>query len=61
MPQTAEVVDWLRLLLGKEKADAIVAGGKAGRGTFRAVETGPDGVQRQFGSFKPTKWPGDGA
>lgn len=57
MPQTAEIVDWLRGELGKEAADRIVLGGKAGRGTFRAVEIGPDGVERTFGSFKDTAWP----
>ena len=57
MPQTAEIVDWLREQLGKEAADRIVLGGKAGRGTFKAVETGPDGQQREFGSIKPTRWP----
>ena len=58
MPFTAEVVDWLRQQVGREAADRIVLGGKNGAGTFRAVETGPDGVQRVFGSMKPTKWPG---
>lgn len=59
MPQTAAVIDELRALLGKEAADRIVLGGKAGRGTFRAVEIGPDGVERTFGSFKPTAWPSE--
>jgi hypothetical protein len=61
MPVTAEIVDWLRQELGKERADKIVLGGKQGLGTFRTVETGPDGVRRVFGSFKPTKWPSDTA
>lgn len=52
MPQTAEVVDWLRASLGKEKADAIVLKGKAGRGGFYMAEIGPDGVLREFGSTK---------
>lgn len=50
MPQTAELVDWLRELLGAEKAHAQIAGGRAGRGTFYAAEIGPDGVLREFGS-----------
>jgi len=63
MPQSAAIVDWLRQQLGREAADRIVLGGKQGKGTCRLVEVGPDGVERVFGSFKPTKWPGgvDGA
>lgn len=60
MPETAALVDELRQALGKELADRIVLGGKAGKGTFRAVEIGPDGQARTFGSFhKSAKWPGD--
>lgn len=55
MPQTAEVVDWLRRELGKDWADRIVLGGKVGHGTFRAVEIGPDGQRREFGSFPPRR------
>jgi hypothetical protein len=50
MPQTAEMVDWLRAELGKEVADAIVAKGRAGKGGFYMAEVGPDGVLREFGS-----------
>lgn len=50
MPQTAELVDWLRQEFGKEKADAIVLKGKQGRGGFYAAELGADGVLREFGS-----------
>lgn len=57
MPETAAIVDWLREQLGAEEADRIVLGGKLGRGTFRAVEVGPDGLRREFGSFKLTHWP----
>jgi hypothetical protein len=57
MPETAAIVDWLREQLGPERADRIVLGGKLGLGSFRAVEVGPDGVRREFGSFKPTQWP----
>ena len=40
----------LRAALGKEWADRLVLGGKQGKGTFWAQETGPDGVVREFGS-----------
>lgn len=52
MPQTAAWVDQLRDFLGKDWADQIILDGKKGKGTFRAVETGPDGVARTFGSWK---------
>ena len=50
MPETAAIVDELRAALGKEWADRLVLGGKQGKGTFWAQETGPDGVVREFGS-----------
>lgn len=50
MPQTANVVDWLRQEFGKEKADALVLQGKQGKGRFYAAEIGPDGLLREFGS-----------
>ena len=50
MPLTAELVDDLRKLLGQEKADRLIAAGKAGRPVFYAAEVGPDGVLREFGS-----------
>lgn len=58
MPETAAIVDWLRELhvalagpeAGLQAANAIVLGGKQGKGTFWAQETGPDGVVREFGS-----------
>jgi hypothetical protein len=50
MPQTAELVDWLRASLGKEAADQIIAKGKAGQGGFYMAEVGPDGLLREFGS-----------
>lgn len=50
MPQTAELVDWLRSQLGTEAADRIVLKGKKGLGGFYAAEIGPDGVFREFGS-----------
>jgi hypothetical protein len=50
MPEAAQVVDWLREQLGKERADRIVLKGKAGRGGFYVAEVGPDGVFREFGS-----------
>ena len=53
MPGTAAIVDELRQVLGREWADRIVLGGKQGRGTFWARETGPDGVVREFGSRRP--------
>lgn len=59
MPQSAEIVDWLRKELGTAWADRIVLGGKTGKGTCRLSETGPDGQHRVFGSFKPTQWPAD--
>ena len=34
----------------REWADRLVLGGKQGKGTFWAQETGPDGVVREFGS-----------
>ena len=53
MPATAEMVDWLRQLLGREKADARIKAAMAGNGGFWAKETGPDGVVREFGSTRP--------
>jgi hypothetical protein len=50
MPQTAELVDWLRAELGKQAADRVVLRGKQGKGGFYAAEIGPDGVLREFGS-----------
>lgn len=50
MPQTAELIDWLRDEFGREAADQIVRGGMQGKGTFWAQEAGPDGVLREFGS-----------
>jgi len=50
MPETAAIVDELRLVLGKAWADRLVLGGKLGKGTFWARETCPDGVVREFGS-----------
>ena len=44
MPETAAIVDELRLALGTEVADRIVRGGMQGKGTFRAVEKGADGL-----------------
>jgi hypothetical protein len=52
MPQTAELVDWLRAELGKQAADRIVLKGKQGKGGFYAAEIGPDGVLREFGSSR---------
>lgn len=50
MPQTAELVDWLRQEFGKDKADALMLKGKQGKGGFYAAELGADGVLREFGS-----------
>jgi len=50
MPETAEIVDWLRQQLGRQAADRIVLKGKHGKGGFYAAEVGPDGVLREFGS-----------
>ena len=50
MPFAAEVVDWLRLQVGRQAADAIVRRGMRGQGGFYVRETGPDGVVREFGS-----------
>ena len=50
MPETAEIVDWLRQQLGRQAADRIVLKGKHGHGGFYAAEVGPDGVLREFGS-----------
>jgi hypothetical protein len=50
MPETAEIVDWLRQQLGRQAADRIVLKGKHGQGGFYAAEVGPDGVLREFGS-----------
>ena len=55
MPATAELVGWLRQLLGREKADARIKAAMAGKGGFWVQETGPDGVVREFGSRKPGK------
>lgn len=55
MPQTAEIVDWLRRELGAEKSNAILLRGKQGRGGFYAAEIGPDGVFREFGSTSSRK------
>ncbi len=62
MPATAEIVDWLRQQLGTAAADRIVLGGKQGKGTFWAQETGADGQVREFGSRRTrTQWPCAGA
>jgi hypothetical protein len=53
MPQTAAWIDQLRDAFGREFIDRQVLGGKQGKGTFWARETGPDGVTREFGS-RPT-------
>lgn len=53
MPATAEMVDWLRQFLGREKADARIKAAMAGKGGFWVQETGPDGVVREFGSRRP--------
>lgn len=50
MPATAEMVDWLRQLLGRENADARIKAAMQGKGGFWVQETGPDGVVREFGS-----------
>lgn len=50
MPQTADLVDWLRQEFGKDKADAMLLKGKQGKGGFYAAELGADGVLREFGS-----------
>ena len=55
MPATAELVDWLRQLLGREKADARIKAAMAWQGGFWVQETGPDGVVREFGSRKAEK------
>lgn len=55
MPETARIVDDLRACLGREWADRLVLGGKQGKGTFRVVEQCPDGVERVFGSIRPSK------
>jgi hypothetical protein len=52
MPETAEIVDWLRQQLGRQAADRIVLRGKQGLGGFYAAEIGPDGVFREFGSSR---------
>lgn len=53
MPETAKLVDWLRKVVGREKADAQIKAAMAGKGGFWSQETGPDGVVREFGSRKP--------
>jgi len=50
MPFAAEVVDWLRVQLGRDAADTIVRRGMRGQGGFYVREAGPDGVVREFGS-----------
>ncbi len=55
MPATAEMVDWLRQLLGREKADARIKAAMAGKGGFWVQERGPDGVVREFWSRKAEK------
>lgn len=50
MPFADEVVDWLRLQVGRQAADAIVRRGMRGQGGFYVRETGTDGVVREFGS-----------
>jgi hypothetical protein len=55
MPATAEMVDWLRQLLGREKADSRIKAAMQGKGGFWVQETGPDGVVREFGSRKAEK------
>lgn len=50
MPEAAKMVDWLRKVMGREKADARIRAAMAGNGGFWVQETGPDGVVREFGS-----------
>jgi hypothetical protein len=50
MPQTADVVDWLRGFLGADKANERLAAAKRGEGGFYSAEIGPDGVLREYGS-----------
>jgi hypothetical protein len=54
MPVTAWLVDELRRVWGREQADALVRRSMQGQGSISAgnlhsVETGPDGVVREFG------------
>jgi hypothetical protein len=53
MPVTADLVDWLRELLGRDRADERIKAAMQGRGGFWVQERGPDGVVREFGSRKP--------
>jgi len=50
MPLAADVVDLLRGINGKAAADAQIRRAMAGQGGLLVVETGPDGVERSFGS-----------
>lgn len=50
MPMAAEAVDLLRGINGKAAADAQIRRAMAGQGGLQVVETGPDGVERSFGS-----------
>jgi hypothetical protein len=52
MPQTAELVDWLRQEFGKVAADRIVLQGKTAAGGFYAAEIGADGTLKQFGKTR---------
>ena len=54
MPVTAWLVDELRRVWGREQSDALVRRSMQGQGSISAgnlhsVETGPDGVVREFG------------
>lgn len=54
MPETAALVDWLRGLLGRGAADALLRASQAGTATLATgrlyvAETGPDGVRREYG------------
>jgi hypothetical protein len=52
MPQTAELVDWLRQEFGKEAGDRIVLQGKSAAGGFYAAEISADGTLKQFGKTR---------
>ncbi|MCU0919155.1 MAG: hypothetical protein MUF16_02290 [Burkholderiaceae bacterium] len=46
MPATAELVDWLRQLLGREKADARIKSAMAGKGGFWVQGSGAERLRR---------------
>jgi hypothetical protein len=63
MPTVAELVDELRLALGRELVDKAIKAGMQGKGAFYATEVGADGQRLEVGRVRdsaPPVWTGTG-